>query len=99
MKGGSNPAPSGYYRNNCGVTTGTVGLTISLNTYHQFSFQFIQYLQQVTQTILTLQEQIDSLVAVYSKTNSDKISLQLKKAAFVASSERSAASMSISQVW
>lgn len=47
-----------------GVATGTAGLTISLTMYHRLSSQFIQDFQQVAQTILTLQGQIDSLSAV-----------------------------------
>lgn len=47
-----------------GVTNRTVGLKASLTVYHHFSSQFIQDLQQVVKTILTLQGQIDSLPVV-----------------------------------
>ncbi|XP_021516443.1 endogenous retrovirus group FC1 Env polyprotein-like isoform X2 [Meriones unguiculatus] len=46
------------------IVTRTSGLATSLTLYRQFSSQFIQDFQQVTQIILTLQGQIDSLAAV-----------------------------------
>jgi hypothetical protein len=49
---------------NSGVATETAVLATFLTLYHQVSSKFIQDLQQVTQTILTLQRQINSLAAV-----------------------------------
>jgi hypothetical protein len=46
-----------------GVVTGTAELATSLTLYHQFSSRFIQDLQQVDQTMITLQGQMDSLAA------------------------------------
>ena len=48
---------------NSGVATETAVLATFLTLYHQVSSKFIQDLQQVTQTILTLQRQINSLAA------------------------------------
>lgn len=47
-----------------GVATWRVGLATTLTLYYQFSFQFIPDLQQVAQTILTLQGQMDLLAAM-----------------------------------
>lgn len=45
------------------VATATAGLTTSLTLYNQFSSYLDKGLQEVTQAMLTLQRQMDSLAA------------------------------------
>lgn len=47
-----------------GIISGAVGLNTPPIIYPQFSSKFMQDLQQVAQTVLTLQDQIDPLAAV-----------------------------------
>lgn len=47
-----------------GVGTGVAGITTSLAQYNTFTSQFKSDLQGMTETVLTIQKQIDSLAAV-----------------------------------
>ena len=47
-----------------GAGTGTAGITTSITQYNTFTFYFKSDLQEMTETVLTIQKQIDSLAAV-----------------------------------
>jgi hypothetical protein len=47
-----------------GPRTGIAGITTSMTQYNTFTSQFKRDLQEMTETLLTIQKQIDSLAAV-----------------------------------
>ena len=47
-----------------GAGTGTAGMTTSMTQYYTFTSQFKSNLQEMTETVLAIQKQIDSLAAV-----------------------------------
>ena len=47
-----------------GAGTGIAGITTSITQYNTFTSQLKSDLQEMTETVLTIQKQIDSLVAV-----------------------------------
>ena len=47
-----------------GAGTGIAGITTSMTQYNTFTSQFKSDLQEMTETVLTIQKQIDSLAAV-----------------------------------
>lgn len=73
---------------NVGITVGAgariAGLTTSLSLYNKFSSQIDNSLQEVTQTMLNSQNQIDSLAAVMLQ-NQQGLNALTKKVVFTMS--------------
>ena len=47
-----------------GAGTGIAGITTSMTQYYTFTSQFKSNLQEMTETVLTIQKQINSLAAM-----------------------------------
>ena len=52
-----------------GAGTGIAGIMTSMTQYNTFTSQFKSNLQEMTETVLTIQKQVDSLAPVVFKTD------------------------------
>ena len=80
-----------------GAGTGIAGIMTSMTQYNKFTSQLKSYLQKMSENVLSIQKQIDSLAVVVLQNLQGLDILKLKKAVFACSS--TVASPSLEAGW